>query len=95
MPVSHVLSNEICQGLRILLESFGLKISTDIIDHEMGAGFLNMQTVEDIKNSTFYEFGKSGIVFICEMPELVGQNDSTVISAQIAAGLFVAANAVP
>lgn len=92
MPVSQSLPKEICQGLRSLLEGFGLKISTDMTDSEMGAGFLNMNTVADIKNSTFYEFSKTGLVFICEMPDLQGQPDSNVIAAQLAAGLFVAAN---
>lgn len=94
MPVSQPLSMEICQGLRELLIYFGLKISMDMTDPEMGAGFLNMGTVEDIMNSTFYEFGKSGTVFICEVPDLLGQPDSKVIAAQMAAGLFVATNAV-
>lgn len=92
MPVSKPLQKDICDGLRDLLKSFSLKISTDINDSQMGEGFLNMETVADIKNSTFFEFGKHGTVFICEMPDLMGQDDSQVIAAQLAAGLFVAAN---
>lgn len=94
MPVSPPLPKETCDGLRSLLESFGLQISTDIVDPDMGKGFLNMDLVEDIKNSTFYEFSKNGIVFICEVPALMGKPDSDIIAAQLAAGIFVASNAV-
>ncbi len=92
MPVSHVLPKNVCHGLRDILESFGLKISSEIVDPLMGPGFLNMESVSDIKNSTFYEFGKYGTVFICEMPDLLGKPDEQIIAAQMAAGLFVAAN---
>jgi hypothetical protein len=94
MPVSRPLARDVLQGLRTLLESFGLKISKTIIDPDMGEGFLNMGSVAEIKNSTFYEFDKSGTVFICEVPDIEGQPDSTVVAAQIAAGLFVAANVI-
>lgn len=92
MPVSHLLSKEVCDGLRELLKSLGLKVSGDMIDPQMGPGFLNMENVDDIQNSTFYEFGKNGTVFICEVPDLIGKPDAQVIAAQIAAGIFVAAN---
>jgi hypothetical protein len=88
IPTSHVLPPHTCSGLRGILEIFGFEISSDMVDPEMGAGFLNMLNVPDIKNSTFYEFSKSGHVFICEVPDLLTGNDQNAIAAQMAAGLF-------
>ena len=92
MPVSRPLEKEVCQNLCLLLESFGLKVSTEVSDPVMGSGFLNMATVSEIQNSTFFQFGQNGIVFICEVPDLVGKPGSDVIAAQLAACVFVATN---
>lgn len=92
MAVSHTLSPEICQGLKEILTTFGLEISHDLTDREMGPGFLNMNQADDIKNSTFYEFSKTGLVFICEVPDLPGTPDREIIAAQLAAMIFVLVN---
>jgi hypothetical protein len=87
-PVSHKISNQDAIELKKIIQNFGMTISSEVKSLEMGDGFLLMTEISDIRNSTFYELSKHGLVLICEVPNenLISQQD--LIATQIAIGLY-------
>ncbi|GAB4012529.1 MAG: hypothetical protein Fur0010_08480 [Bdellovibrio sp.] len=86
-PVSRNLPIQICEAMREIAKNYGLKISEDIIDPQMGQGFLNIHNVHDIGRSTFSHFIANALVFICEVPRLEEPKFQNLMAMQIATGL--------
>lgn len=86
-PVSHVLTPNQCEMIRGICTDAGLKISPDFQHPEMGEGFLYMPQVQDYTNSTFSVFARSGLVFICEVPDSKEVEYKVLAKVQLACGL--------
>lgn len=89
IPVGRELPPEICQTLTSTLNQYGLKITKDIVDQQMGEGFLNIHNVQDIYRSTFSHFAKNALVLICEVPRLEENKYKDLMAAQLACAFIV------
>jgi len=92
-PVSHELPDHICQEISTIIKHYGLSISPDIADDKMGQGFLDMFAINDIHKSTFAQFAKKGLVFICEVPRKEESQHKNLMATQLACA-FLLINAI-